>query len=296
MNDSKLIEIFCQVDDFCKNLDGYLSGQLISMNEEFKPFDSAMSLSEIMSICIYYHLSGYKTFKDYYTRGGVKKEDFPTMVSYSRFVQLKQYAIMPLYVFLHHCRLGNCTGLSFCDSSKLAVCHNRRIEQHKTFAGLAERGKTSVDWFFGFKLHLAISHQGELLGVSLSKGNVDDRDQMVIKHLVHQIKGILVADRGYLSQKLAQDLKEKGISLITSIKRNMKQKLVTLKDTMLLKKRALIESVLDWLKEHCDMEHTRHRKPLNFIENVFAALTAYSFVDDKPKVYFTKRQIELLQD
>lgn len=291
MNSTKLIEIFCAVDDFCKIFDRYLRRR--TLHAPARPLMPSvfMSLSEVMTICIYYHQSGYKNFKAYYR--SLSKKDFPTLLSYSRFIELKRFAVFPLFFFHQRLAAGKCTGISFCDSTKLAVCHNKRILSHKTFKSLANRGKTSVGWFFGFKLHLAISHQGEVIGISVTPGNVDDRDPMVIKHLTHQIQGLLFADKGYMSQKLFEQLLDNGIKLITKIRSNMKNKLMESHEKMLLKKRAVIESVFDLLKEHCNIEHSRHRSPINFFENIFSALSAYAFYDKKPAIFLSKNEIEL---
>jgi hypothetical protein len=82
------------------------------------------------------------------------RSEFPTLVSYSRFVELMPTVLVPLVTYLHT-QLGRCTDISFIDSTSLAVCHNPRIHQHRVFAGRAARGKTSVGWFYGFKLHRA---------------------------------------------------------------------------------------------------------------------------------------------
>ena len=258
---------------------------------------SGLCLSEIMSICIAFHLSGYKTFKHFYTRLVLVqwKSYFPNLVSYSHFVQLQQGTVLPLYAFLWSECMGGCQGLSFIDSSKIAVCHNRRIFSHRVFAGLAARGKTSVDWFYGFKLHLTINTKGELLGVALSQGNTDDRNRSILKQVTHLLKGILVGDRGYIGKAVKEELAQGGIGLLTKIRSNMKNALLDPVHKLFLKKRALIESVIDRIKETTCIEHTRHRSPVNFLVNTFAALVAYYFLEDKPHLLFSKPEFALLQ-
>lgn len=246
-----------------------------------------------MTIIIYFHLSGYRTFKDFYTRYVCVHlvDAFPRLVSYNRFVELMGQAVVPLCAYLNS-RFGSCSGLSFIDSLPLAVCHNRRIHSHKVFAGLARRGKSSVDWFFGFKLHLVVNDCGELLAIWLTSGNVDDRQP--VPHLTHKLYGKLIGDRGYISQKLFEWLNGRGVQLITKIKSKMKNRLMPLLDKLLLRKRALIETINDQLKNICQIEHSRHRSPTNFVVNTLAALIAYTFKEKKPSLNLRVKELEKL--
>jgi hypothetical protein len=139
-------------------------------------FAGYLCLSEVMTIIVMFHASAYRNFKAYYTEQVLKHYTaaFPHLTSYQRFVELMPQTLVPLYAYLQT-RKGECSGISFVDSTCVKVCHNRRIHSHKVFAGCARRGKTSVDWFFGFKLHLVINDCGELLSFRLTPGNVDDR-------------------------------------------------------------------------------------------------------------------------
>lgn len=132
--------------------------------------------SEIMTIAILFQQSHYRTFKAFYTEQVQQhlRGKFPQVVSYSRFVELLPSVLAPLAVYLHT-QLGACTGISFIDSTALKVCHTARIAQHQVFARDAARGKTSVGWFDGFKLHLVVNDRGEPLAFCLTPGNVDDR-------------------------------------------------------------------------------------------------------------------------
>ena len=142
------------------------------------------------------------------------------------------------------------------DSTSLRVCHNKRISQHKVFQNLAARGKTSVDWFFGFKLHLVVNDKGELLNFQVTPGNIDDRKP--VPKLLQQLFGKVFADKGYISLKLTKDLLGSvGVQLITKLKRNMKQRLMPIEDRLLLRKRAVIETIIDQLKNISQIEHSR---------------------------------------
>ena len=106
---------------------------------------------------------------------------------------------------------------------------------------------------------------GEILSVCLTSGNVDDRNWEVIARLTKEIYGKLFADRGYVSQKLFEKLFEQNIQLVTRLRNNMKNKLMDFSERLLLRKRAVIESVNDFLKNICQIEHSRHRSVDNFL-------------------------------
>jgi Transposase DDE domain len=145
---------------------------------------------------------------------------------------------VPLTCYLR-LRKGRCTGIAFVDSTPLAVCHNRRIRAHRVFAGWATRGKTSMGWFYGFKLHLVVNDEGELLACCLTPGHIDDRRPVL--QLMTRLFGQLFGDRGYISQALHDALLAQGLELLTKIRKNMKNRLMRLWDKLLLRKRALIE-------------------------------------------------------
>lgn len=208
-------------------------------------------------------------------------EEFPDLVSYNRFVELMKDAVVPLAVYLET-RKAECSGISFVDSTSLAVCHNRRIHSHQVFRGFAGRGKTSVGWFYGFKLHLAINHLGELLVMRLTPGNVDDRKLLPL--MVGKLWGSLYGDKGYLSKHLTEMFERRNLQLITKVRKNMKERLLPVFDKLLLRKRAVIESVFDQLKNISNIEHSRHRSVTNFLVNVLAGLTAYTFREKKPSL------------
>jgi hypothetical protein len=216
------------------------------------------------------------------------RSEFPNLVSYNRFVELMPRTLIPLLAYMRG-RKGNCTGISFVDSTPLKVCHNRRINRHKVFAGLAERGKTSMGWFFGFKLHLVVNDQGEILAFQLTPGNVDDRKP--VPKMTKKLFGKLFGDRGYISQALFQQLYEEGLMLITSLRKNMKNHLMLLEDKLMLRKRSIIETINDQLKNISQIEHTRHRSYANFIVNLLAGLIAYDLQAKKPSLNLSHDQI-----
>jgi hypothetical protein len=280
-----LVELFCHVDDFCKEFEPVWRQQMLSSGARQRQRDRRLSLSEIMTILIHFHQSHYRHFKAYYNEYVLPRlrGAFPGLVSYQRFVEFIPSTVIPLCVYLHRRCLGRCTGISFVDSTALRVCHNRRIAQHKVFAGLAERGKTSTGWFFGFKVHLVFSDHGDLLSMALTPGNVDDRQPL--PRLVRRLFGKLFGDKGYISQPLFEQLWQTfGIQLITKLKKNMKNRLMPLADKLLLRKRAIAETIIDQLKNISQIEHSRHRSPMNFLANLLCGLIAYCHQPKKPSL------------
>ncbi|RME01444.1 MAG: IS982 family transposase [Bacteroidetes bacterium] len=277
-----LTQLFCHVDDFCQAFEADWVRHQLTTGQRRRRRSGQLCLSEVMTLLIWFHQSHYRNFKAFYVEHVCKhlRAAFPGLVSYSRFVELIPSTLIPLCAYLRQCQ-GACTGISFIDSTPLAVCHPRRIHQHRLFAGMAQRGKSSTGWFFGFKVHLVFNDRGELLKVALTPGNVDDRKP--VPKLVQDLFGKLFADRGYISQKLCRALKELfDLQLITKLKANMKNQLMPLADKVLLRKRAIIETIIDQLKNISQIEHTRHRSPVNFMVNLLCGLIAYCHQPKKP--------------
>ena len=187
-------------------------------------------------------------------------------------------------LFLKTCCLGTCTGFSFIDSTPVRVCHIKREKQHKVFKNMATKGQCSIGWFFGFKLHLIINDKGEILDFMLSQGGVDDREPLKNNQFHKRIFGKIYGDKGYIGKDLFEQLFVDGVHLVTKLRKNMKNSLMLLQDRIMLRKRALIETVNDELKNQCQIEHTRHRSFENFLTNLLSGLIAYSFFDKKPSL------------
>ena len=204
---------------------------------------------------------------------------------------LMQRALVPLLAYFRTTR-GQPSGIAFIDSTPLRVCHNARIARHRVFDGLAARGKTSTGWFYGFKLHLVVNDRGEILAVHLTPGNVDDRKPVPL--LTKDLVGKLFGDRGYISQALSEELYGRELQLITPLRKNMKSKLLPLWDKLMLRKRAIIETIIDQLKNISQIEHSRHRSVVNFLVNLFAGLIAYNWRDEKPSLHLSNKDLALL--
>lgn len=286
-----LLELYCHVDDFYQSNASHLEAQQLSDGKRRRCRAGELSASEIMTILIHFHQSQYRTFKAYYTEHVQihLRVEFPRLVSYARFVQLIPRVAWLLGRYLTQL-FGQCSGISFIDSTFLAVCDNRRIHQHKVFLGWAARGRGSMGWCFGFKLHLVVNDRGELLACCLTPAN--RHDVKLLPKLSKRLFGKLFGDKGYLSQAAFDDLFAQGVQLITKLKTNMKNRLMALHDKLLLRKRALIESITDQLKNISQIEHTRHRSPLNFCVNLLCGLIAYCHQPKKPSLHLDARQLE----
>jgi len=281
----RLLELFCDVDDFCKVVLPIWQNRLLTSGAMQRRGKSSVSISAIMTILMYVHQSHSRHFKASSTEHGLKhlRSAFPGLVSDTRVVEWMPAVLAPLCVYLRTACLGRWTGIAFIDSTALAVCTNPRIHSHKVFAGLAERGKTATGWFFGFKLHLVCNDRGELLNLLLTPGHVDDRKP--VPKLAHQLFAKLFGDKGYLSKALRDErLRTLGVELVTGIRSNMKNVPMPLLDNILLRTRAMVETIIDQLKNSSPIAHARHRSPINFLVNLLCGLIAYCRRPKKPSL------------
>ena len=280
----------CVIDDFCKMYEMWEQHRLIPLSGSRRR-SGMMSLSELMTIMVLLHVSPCKNFKWFYLAYLPLKhgKDFPNRVSYTRFVALQSRLFLPLQLLLHSLR-GEETGLYFMDATSLPVCHNKRIKRHRVFDGMAKRGRTTMGWFFGFKLHVAMNHKGQIMAVKITAGNTDDRDP--VPDITKNLKGIIAADKGYISHTLFDELYMRGLKLLVGIRKNMKNHLMPIGEKLLLRKRFIIETLFDILKHETNLWHTRHRSPANAMVNLLAALIAYTAKTNKPAL----KNLDLIQN
>ncbi len=295
---NKIIEIFVNVDDFCKEFETEITKhQLDAGNYKVRDRKASLADSEIITILIAFHSGHFTNLKHFYL-GYISpyyKGLFPKLVSYNRFVELQQRVAVPMMFLKQNC-LGRSRGINFIDSTHIKVCHNRRIHNHKVFSAVAERGQCSIGWFYGFKLHLIINDRGEILSFYLTKGNVDDRNVKLMASMTQKIFGKLFGDKGYISKALAELLWGNRIQMITKPRKNMKDFNISQADKIMLRKRAIIECMNDELKNICKLQHTRHRPVGNFLINTMGVLCAYHFFPKKPSsnIVFKTNEKQLL--
>jgi hypothetical protein len=277
MDMNQLTCIFCQVDDFCKELNKYSQNKSLpspmSKGHRRGP-KCCLSDSEIMTILIFFQSSSWRNFKHFYIQflDIYWKKEFPNLPSYNRFIEIMNRVIFHLVLF-SQINSGKRTGVYYIDSTCLPVCHLKRSKRHKTFDEVAEYGRTSVGWFFGLKLHIIINEQGELIAFKMTRGNV--HDATASESILNHLQGMAFGDKGYISKKLFSNLLEKGLKLITRIRKNMKPKSYSPIEKQLLNQRGIIETVINHLKHHYHIWHTRHRSVINALTHLMAGIASY---------------------
>ena len=281
----RLVEDFCQFDDFCQAFYPHWSARLLRQGAQpakKRGPQAGLADSEIMTILVLYHSSRFKNFKAFYEGIvlALLRPAFPKAPCYARFIALTHHVWVPLTVFLLT-RMGRQTGIYYIDSTPLAVCHNRRIGRHKVFADLAARGKTSIDWFFGFKLHLVFNHERQIVALKLTSGNVNDTTPVL--DLTHDLIGKLFGDKGYVGKDLAQKLLRRSLVLMTRVRRNMKRLPVSFLDKALLNGRNIVETIIGHIKEFSSLRLPKHRSVFNAFTHIIATLVAYQINPLPPK-------------
>ena len=276
-----LTELFCLREDCCRRFEPAWPRHELTSGARKRRRSNVLSLSEVMTLMVLFHQLRFRQFKRFYLDYGCRyrRPAFPTLPSYPRCVALLPRGARPLAAVCEALK-GSCDGISIVDATPLAVCDHRRITRHRVFRNIAARGQTSMGWFDGFKLHTLINSRGELLRLKLTAGNVDDRK--LLPHRCRGLFGYLLADKGYLAQRLTQALAERNSHLITTRRKNMKPAPRTAFEKARRRRRCLLETVCAELKHLCQIEPTRHRSVGNFRVNLMAGLVAYCWADNKP--------------
>ena len=287
ITEDKVTEIFCVIDEFCKNFSSECARNLALEHEPCRRRNrkGRMSKSEIMTILVCYHFGSFANFKHYYQlyiRQHLH-DSFPSAVSYNRFVELAPRVFLEMMLFMKLSAFGKCSGIIFVDSTMIPVCHNLRRYANKVFAGVAKDGTGTMGWCHGFKLHLMCNDRGEIITFCLTGANVDYRDKRVWTVFSRELYGKVFADRGYIKHGRFDELFEQGIHLVHGLKANMKNRLMPMWEKIMLRKRCIIECINDLLKNKANIVHSRHRSIHNFIMNMCGALAAYSFFENKPE-------------
>jgi hypothetical protein len=283
--EKEIVNLFIDVDNFCKVFIPRWNKYLISHGEKkrYKDRKNTLVESEIITLYVLYQISGFKDFKRFYSYYSKElKSYFPNIPSYKRMFVLQRKVMIPLLAYAQYNK-GKETGVYYVDSTPIPVCKNQRIRRHKTFKGIAKRGKSSMGWFYGFKLHLVINNGGEIVSFQITKGNVFDNVPLL--ELVRNIKlgGKLFRDKGYLcKEEVKNRLKEKhNIVLMTKSRKNMKNKqydTLSEEDKKLLSKRNLVETTIGEIKRIGNILTTRIKNVYNYFINILSNIVAYQIM------------------
>ncbi|PJI36520.1 IS982 family transposase [Acinetobacter pseudolwoffii] len=277
-------ELFCVTDDFFLKFEATY-WQFLMQSHRFSRIRAAhLSLSEITFIAIWYKCSHFTNFKAFFTWLKQDKSSlFNSLPCYQRMIHLintHQLALHALHVALMK---GQRSQYLWIDSTTLPVCKNQRIQRHKSLAEIASRGKSSMGWFYGCKLHIVMNQLGEVVCSALSNGHV--ADIRMVEHLVEGLEAKLYADRGYISQDLKNRLKEQGIDLITYHRKNMQAIQLSESDEYHLKQRNKIETLFSLLKGQYNLVTNKARSMAGFLSGIYASLCAYQLThQNKPKI------------
>lgn len=281
-------ELFCVIDDFFLKFEATYWKFLKQSRHSIRIRPAQLSLSEINFIAIWYkcsHINNFKAFFSWLKQD--KNHLFKNLPCYQRMIHLinmHQLALHALHVALMK---GQCSQYLWVDSTTLPVCKNQRIQRHKSLAKIASRGKSSMGWFYGCKLHIAMNQLGEIACSALSNGHV--ADIKMVEHLVEGLEARLYADRGYISQELKSRLKIQGIDLITYHRKNMQSAQLCASDEYHLKQRNKIETLFSLLKGQYNLVTSKARSIHGFLSGIYASLCAYQLTQrNKPKIQIMK--------
>lgn len=276
-----IITLYSLIDDFCKLYTEWEKANLVPSTKQ-RHREGQLSLSELMTVILFFYFSAYKDFKNYYMQYFCgERSNLFRLPTYSRVISLWPKIMTPLVILLHS-MTGEHTGIYFIDSTKLQICHNKRTRSNRVFAKKATIGKSSYGWFMGFKLHLIINNRGQVMAIKITQGHKSDLS--VASDLAKELCGKLFGDKGYISKKLFEDLYNRGLKIITGIRKDMKNHLLDVEEKIMLRKRSLIEGVFNILKNRMELEHTRSRSPLNYLIHILACIVSYSITKLNPKL------------
>jgi hypothetical protein len=285
----RLVEQFCDFDDFNTSIRTEWGATLLpdDLRGKRRGPDGGLQDCEIMTILVMYHGSLFKNFKAFYNGIilGIFHSWFPGAPCYERFLTLTKRVWILLTFFLSS-RWGRKTDIYYVDSTPLPVCHNKRIAKHKMYKGLAARGKTSVGWFFGFKLHLVFNDQREIMAIRITPGNINDT--VPVAELTRGLLGKLFGDKGYIGKRLAKELQQRGLELITRGKKGMPAPIIAPDDAILLDARSIAETIIGHIKEFSSLRMPKHRSVPNAFTHLTAAILAYQLNPLAPKTCLAK--------
>ena len=281
-------ELFCLIDDFFLKFEETYWKFLKQSSQSLRVRTAQLTISEICFIAIWYKCSYFNNFKAFFTWLKADKSYlFKYLPCNQRMIHLinrHELALHALHVALMKAQDKQYLWI---DSTTLPVCKNQRIQRHKSLAQIASRGKSSMGWFYGCKLHIAMNRHGEIACSALSNGHV--ADIKMVEQLVEGLEGKLYGDRGYISQELKSRLQDQGIDLITYHRKNMQATQLCASDEYHLRQRNKIETLFSLLKGQYNLVTSKARSIHGFLSGIYASLCAYQLIhSNKPTIQIMK--------
>lgn len=274
-----LVTIYCFVDDFLKMIVTSIRFALVRPDHTHPPTKKHnLSIAELISLAIFRFFTGHKNWKDFYQHVATyHTQDFPCLPVYKNFLAavntLSWFAQVLLQGFMNMFQRFTPLGTpKFADSTKLKVCEIKREFSHKVCLGLAKKSKSTMGWFYGFKLHIICNELMQILNVKITPATTDDRKGLEM--MWNTIFGMIVADAGYIGKRWQDKARELGKFLLTGVRANMK-KILSSVEHQLLKLRQVVETVFSVLKLRMGLETTLPRSPLGYFAHYLWCLTAY---------------------
>ena len=269
-NSDFVINLFCIIDDICK--------QIIPFKDKSnggRP--NNLTISELITISILFLNSNCDAFSKFYFFANL--QDYFNLNSYPRLLHnLKSTLIWQLVILTLICHKNRklCDRIKLIDSMPIRVCKNKRIFTYKT-SDLADRGKSSIGWFYGFKVHLVVDRNGRLLNFKITGGNISDQNQVLLRQLTKHLKGLLIGDAGYQSKEMFSEFKERGLYFLTGLKQSRKNlNMPVFQGYHLLKKlRQKLETINGQIKFRQSMESSLPRSDNHYFWRYVSAILSF---------------------
>lgn len=276
-----LTSLYTFIDDFYKEISTFdCWGKLYSKWAGSRGPVKKLSLSEVVTLNILrfqLRISDLKSFHRL-VRDRFKSE-FPSVPNYENFLKATnksaELTLLIIQYFLFINRAISENQNHFIDSTPLSVCYNYNINSHKVNKGLAERGKSTKGWFYGFKLHGVCNEMGLLEEILFTPGNV--HDCKTLETLASSFSGTLTCDAGYLvSENVLEKIFTRKLKIFIATRKNMKR-IMTQKQGKLFKSRSIIETVWGVLKERFNLMYNLSRSTHGLFRHYFYSIVSYLF-------------------
>jgi len=268
--DDFIIKLYCILDDLHRLLEGRLLGRKDGRR-------SVLSDSACMTLAILRWKSGSLSWKSFYREVlPWYRRYFPNLPDYQNFIA-HIHRITPLItrlipLLLQVAKSQGEHRIYFIDSTPIPVCGTKRIEDNRTAGGLASRGKHSLGWFYGFKLHAVCDTEGRLVALTVTTGST--HDSIPVVDLVRELSGVLVGDAAYVGEELRKELQEMGVYLQAAPRKNM-NKMMTKLQGFLFRQRQAIERVFASLKYRFHLDLSLARSVSGMLALITTALCFY---------------------